>query len=417
MIQKNVKNNKGYMLVEVVLASVIAFGIAYFLISLTINLKNKNDDIFVETQVATDKAILANALMESLFSGKLEYKCEVGDINISTQAGMEYIITLTNGTKVLFNKYENVIYDPSSDCIYSEYGGFSMRNIHLVIPQLKDKNFDVLTRYKINDGIPPLAINGLSVSNVGPTVTANISVDDTSKVASYGWKLSSSSICDSSVTDFITNNSSSYTFSDLGSFGKYYVCSKLVDKSGSTHYSSSGVDFSLKPADYILYTSATTRSTTVNQCTFNPAEMSVWRMLRKNSDGTIDIIGDESIGTCTFFLPYSDYDSYPNTLTNLAKKFENSTYTVGSRYPSRDENGTELIKNVLGTYGTAYFINERYISNGKRYFCTTWNDPNIYCWSDIKTYWNGMRPIVILKSGLKYKSGNGTKNNPYVLTN
>ena len=37
-----VKNNKGYMLVEIILASVIAFGITYFIVDLTIKLKNKN---------------------------------------------------------------------------------------------------------------------------------------------------------------------------------------------------------------------------------------------------------------------------------------------------------------------------------------------------------------------------------------
>ena len=34
-------NNKGYLTVEVVLASVIAFGLAYFLLNLTIKVKDK----------------------------------------------------------------------------------------------------------------------------------------------------------------------------------------------------------------------------------------------------------------------------------------------------------------------------------------------------------------------------------------
>ena len=57
-------NSKGYMLVEIILASVIAFGVAYFIINLTIKLKNKNDDMLVETQVKTDQAIITNKLMK-----------------------------------------------------------------------------------------------------------------------------------------------------------------------------------------------------------------------------------------------------------------------------------------------------------------------------------------------------------------
>ena len=45
-------NNKGYMLVEIILASVIAFGVAYFILDLVIKLKNKNDDLFVDTPVS-----------------------------------------------------------------------------------------------------------------------------------------------------------------------------------------------------------------------------------------------------------------------------------------------------------------------------------------------------------------------------
>ena len=56
-------NNKGYMLVEIILASAIAMGIAYFITDLTIKLKNKNDDLLVKTLVSTDQAIIYNTIM------------------------------------------------------------------------------------------------------------------------------------------------------------------------------------------------------------------------------------------------------------------------------------------------------------------------------------------------------------------
>ena len=68
-------NNKGYMLVEIILASVLAFGVAYFITTLTIKVKNKNDDMFVETKVTTDKAIITNKLMEYAINEGENFDC------------------------------------------------------------------------------------------------------------------------------------------------------------------------------------------------------------------------------------------------------------------------------------------------------------------------------------------------------
>ena len=56
-------NKKGYMLVEIILASALAFGLAFFIIDLVIRLKNKNDDLLVENLITTDKTIITNKLM------------------------------------------------------------------------------------------------------------------------------------------------------------------------------------------------------------------------------------------------------------------------------------------------------------------------------------------------------------------
>lgn len=66
MIKDKKLNNKGYMLIEIILASAIAFGLAYFMLELTLKLKNKNDDLLVETLTNTDNAIISNAIMKYL---------------------------------------------------------------------------------------------------------------------------------------------------------------------------------------------------------------------------------------------------------------------------------------------------------------------------------------------------------------
>ena len=65
MMKKHL-NNKGYMLIEIILASVIAMTVAYFIMDLTIKLKNKNDDLLVKTLVYTDQAIIYNKIMSRI---------------------------------------------------------------------------------------------------------------------------------------------------------------------------------------------------------------------------------------------------------------------------------------------------------------------------------------------------------------
>lgn len=67
-------NNKGYMLIEIILASAIAFGLMYFIVDLTINLKNKNDDLLVKTSLTTDQSILSNEIISHILEKSLDDK-------------------------------------------------------------------------------------------------------------------------------------------------------------------------------------------------------------------------------------------------------------------------------------------------------------------------------------------------------
>ena len=48
-------NQKGYMLVEIIVASVIAFSVAYYLLNLTYKFKDKNEDVYYSTTMLADK--------------------------------------------------------------------------------------------------------------------------------------------------------------------------------------------------------------------------------------------------------------------------------------------------------------------------------------------------------------------------
>lgn len=70
-------NRKGYLTVEIILASTIAFAIAFFLIEITVKLVSKTDDVYHETVIAYDDAIIINNI-----KGKIkDYIIETDGLN------------------------------------------------------------------------------------------------------------------------------------------------------------------------------------------------------------------------------------------------------------------------------------------------------------------------------------------------
>lgn len=61
-------NNKGYMLIEIIIASVITFTIAFSLINLIIKFKDRNEDVYSETALLNDKINITKNIMNDLKS-------------------------------------------------------------------------------------------------------------------------------------------------------------------------------------------------------------------------------------------------------------------------------------------------------------------------------------------------------------
>ena len=59
-------NNKGYMLVEIVLAAVISFSVAYYLLNLTYKFKDKNEDVLYTKKMLSDKINITKNIMNDL---------------------------------------------------------------------------------------------------------------------------------------------------------------------------------------------------------------------------------------------------------------------------------------------------------------------------------------------------------------
>ena len=89
-------NKKGYMLVEIILASALAFGLAFFIIDLVIRLKNKNNDLLVETLITTDKTIITNKLMSYAKSETKNFACNKLTITGNTVKYKDEIMKVFN---------------------------------------------------------------------------------------------------------------------------------------------------------------------------------------------------------------------------------------------------------------------------------------------------------------------------------
>ena len=96
-------NNKGYMLVEIIIASVLAFSVAYYLLNLTYDFKDKNEDVYFSTAILSDKINITKNIMNDL-EGK-----EVVIINNSNNYVTFQVGTTDNIKQIYIDKANKTI--------------------------------------------------------------------------------------------------------------------------------------------------------------------------------------------------------------------------------------------------------------------------------------------------------------------
>ena len=204
----------------------------------------------------------------------------------------------------------------------------------------------------------------------------------------------------------------------------------------------------------------------------NPQELNLWRVISLNDDGTVDVISEHVSSTTIYFKGQTGYLNFVGYLNELAKQYENSTYTKGSRYfgyngqteyitdtskftnpapwtcdtggscnPVESQGGGDelytkdynLVKSVLGTAGASkpdgtayyYWVASRYYDYSSatdyRWAGRYVGSVGVVFYGSLYSYSGSsfnsnltvgsLRPILTLKSGLKY-SGVGTENYP-----
>lgn len=184
------------MLIEIILAFVIAMGITYFMFELIIKIKNKNDDLLVKTLVSTDQAIITNQLMNFALDEKKDFNCNNVKVN-------DKVVTYNDKVITIISEYANV-----GTVTCNNKNNMVNINIPISVKQLKD-NFNVSVNYRYGeaDNIAPTC--SLSVNSDGEIKATYSDDEGGSGISYYGWN---SSYNDSVSNSEKINNAGTYTF-------------------------------------------------------------------------------------------------------------------------------------------------------------------------------------------------------------
>ena len=158
-------NRRGYLAIEVILASVVAVTIAVFLMEITVKLVGITDDTYVETELLTDKALIVKNINELIdkdinFDGNRgidEIRCSNNRCNLTyCGTNRRRYIEINDGkliygdsvlNKVLYSKnlsdkIDNIMLTSSVEGYVLEDDGYLLFRITADNKYLKD-DFDV----------------------------------------------------------------------------------------------------------------------------------------------------------------------------------------------------------------------------------------------------------------------------------
>ena len=114
-----------------------------------------------------------------------------------------------------------------------------------------------------------------------------------------------------------------------------------------------------KVGDYVSMTPTKTTFTVpmtltgyTSNHTINPSELNLWRVIRINSDNTVDMVSEYVSSVSVYFKGQTGYQNYIGTLNYIAKQYENQKYTSGSRHMGYNGTQTEYITDTSALTST-----------------------------------------------------------------
>ncbi len=372
-------NKKGYLTIEIILGSVIAFAIAFFLIEITAKMISNNDDTFRDTIITTDNALIISGVkevVENAGTGIIEIKCENNSCNITFSDGV-------NGK--LYIKENKVIYEEDNVEQYIKQLDSSLTNITLDSsikgkPDNKNNIYFKITGKNIfldkeyNTIIP---IN----TTIGP-IGKTPSISCTNGHEEYGW------------TNEKGKGSVNINISDVdGDFETLYYSKNYYDdisdyievKSNSIEGTIIKINNAETHAIKVYGKDKAGNVTNIKKCYTNLDTLkpvTPYTLISKNSDETFDlsVYGDdnniESISTdcCTNVvgttincaassLSHETFESQSCTVT-VKPINNNKTIEFFTPFDSYDENNIDGDYNITGSSGIYKYTVKIYDENG-----------------------------------------------------
>ena len=172
----------------------------------------------------------------------------------------------------------------------------------------------------------------------------------------------------------------------------------------------------------------------------------LWRIVKINKDNSITIISDSSLTSLAYGEYLSYQDSYVNTWLNLSDKdysgilesqlnkvetYLQKTTTCLDTIDELDNSECQNTNsdNYISLLSTSDFVSigskDSYVINNEYFYLGNSNSSNEIWYVDDEgkittnkgTDIIGIRPVITIKSNIDYISGNGTKDNPYIIEN
>ncbi len=160
-----------------------------------------------------------------------------------------------------------------------------------------------------------------------------------------------------------------------------YLATKFNNKGTTKFKVGDLVQVTPQNSSYTTLTKYTGYSSTQ---TINPKELNLWRVIRVNSDGTVDAVSEYVSSTNTYFNGIKGYQNFSGYLNKIASQYENPKYTIGLRimgYNGQTEfitdtsyfDGTDLKAGTEWTSSTSGTPAEEYLGRGDELYTTDYD--------------------------------------------
>ncbi|MGN1312203.1 MAG: hypothetical protein ACI4U4_04240 [Bacilli bacterium] len=297
-------NRRGYLTIEIILGSVIAFAIAFFLIEITVKMVSNNDDTFRDTIITTDNALIISGVKEVVENNKdgiNNINCNDNNICTITYFNDDNIGTLKiedhtvkyekvnpNDTTIGYDKYEKELDSSLSDIKLTSNITGEVSDESNIYFKITGKNIFLDKEYNII-----IPIDNLKKNNVCNTP----SVTSSTNLVNY-----ITTLYNNGEKEIVTNNNIEYnTISCLG---------LMNDRLGGTtsNYDDGNIRYyGENPNNYIYFNCDDYNNQTSSTC-------ELWRIIGV-FEGKVKIMKNESIGD----YPYDNKDTSTGAETDDGK--------------------------------------------------------------------------------------------------